>query len=105
MSARRAPTLHDIRAKRRLILQILARQGARNPLVFGSVARGDAVAESDVDLLVEFGEDVPRGFDYFGMIFTLQEELGRLLGRPVHISEIGGRSQAAERILRDAVPL
>ena len=105
MSRRKPPTVHDVRAKRHQILQVLSSQGGTNPRIFGSVARGDAVAESDVDLLVDFGQEAPKGFDYFGMIFELQEELARVLGRPVHISEATTPSLASERILREAVPL
>lgn len=105
MSGRRPPTLHDVRARRCEIVQVLASRGGTNPRVFGSVARGDAVPESDVDLLVEFGQGVPSGFDYFGMIFDLQEELAAILGRPVHVAVITNQSPASERIIRDAVPL
>lgn len=105
MSGRRPPTLHDVRAKRRQILEILASRGGTNPRVFGSVARGDAVSESDVDLLVDFGRDTPTGFDYFGMIFDLQEQLASVLDRPVHVSVVVDHSPIAERILREAVPL
>jgi predicted nucleotidyltransferase len=105
MSGRRPPTLHDVRAKRREILRILASRGGTNPRVFGSVARGDAVSESDVDLLVDFEDHVPTGFRYFGMIFELQEELATILGRPVHVSVVANRSPVADRILREAVPL
>jgi uncharacterized protein len=105
MSARRPPTLHDVRAKRRQILEILASRGGANPRVFGSVARGDAGSESDVDLLVEFADGAPKGFEYFGMIFDLQEELARILGRPVHVSVVVNQSPVSERILREAVPL
>ena len=49
------------------ILRIAARHGARNVRVFGSVARGEARPESDVDLLVEVGPDrtpfFPGGLD------------------------------------------
>jgi predicted nucleotidyltransferase len=105
MSSRRPPTLHDVRAKRRQILRILASRGGSNPRVFGSVARGDAVSESDVDLLVDFGSGVPSGFHYFGMIFDLQEQLAAIVGRPVHVSVVTNQSPASERILREAVPL
>ncbi|HXM56139.1 MAG TPA: nucleotidyltransferase domain-containing protein [Candidatus Dormibacteraeota bacterium] len=105
MSARPAPTLHDIRTKRREILRILASRGARNARVFGSVARGDAVAESDVDLLVDFDGTLPNGFRYFGMISDLQDELAGVLGRPVHVIRAAGLSRGARRILNEAVPL
>ena len=43
-----------LKIKRKEILQIVARHGAKNVRVFGSVARGEAGPESDVDFLVEF---------------------------------------------------
>jgi uncharacterized protein len=42
-----------IRVKRDEILRIAAKHGARNIRVFGSVARGEARAESDVDFLID----------------------------------------------------
>lgn len=45
----------SIRARRDDIIRIAARHGARNIRVFGSVARGDAGPESDLDLLVDAG--------------------------------------------------
>lgn len=50
------PTLIDLerlRVRRREILDYAASHGARNVRVFGSTARGEADATSDVDLLVE----------------------------------------------------
>lgn len=41
------------RDKRESILEAARKCGARNVRVFGSVARGEAGAESDVDFLVE----------------------------------------------------
>jgi predicted nucleotidyltransferase len=42
-----------LREKREEILRIAAKHGAYNVRVFGSVARGEARADSDVDFLVE----------------------------------------------------
>ena len=39
--------------KKEEILRIAARHGARNVRVFGSVARGEARPDSDVDFLVD----------------------------------------------------
>jgi len=54
--------------------------GVRSISLFGSVARDEATAASDVDLLVEFSR--PTG--YFGLI-VLQEHLERLLGCKVDL--------------------
>lgn len=48
--------------------------------LFGSVARNEATAVSDVDLLVEFN----RAVGYFGL-FALQDYLEDLLGCPVDL--------------------
>ncbi len=52
-----APTLAEVRAHRDTIIEIVESFGGTNVRVFGSVARGDAHDDSDVDLLV----DVPSG--------------------------------------------
>jgi uncharacterized protein len=56
---RRAVTLDEVRAQR----DAITRLGVRNIRVFGSVARGGATPDSDLDLLV----DVERGHGYFDM--------------------------------------
>jgi predicted nucleotidyltransferase len=62
--------------RRKAILQIAARHGARNVRVFGSVARGDAGPDSDIDLLVDAGPDASAFFPA-GLIADLEECLGR----------------------------
>ncbi len=54
--------------------------GVKSLALFGSVARGEARTESDVDLLVEFNRPV----GLFGLI-ALQERLEELLGCPVDL--------------------
>jgi len=69
--------IDDILApKRDEILRVAAKRGARNVRVFGSVARGDARPDSDVDFLVEleFGRS---GFDLGGLLRDLEDLLGR----------------------------
>ena len=87
--------------KRGEILRLAAQHGASNIRVFGSVARGEADAQSDVDFLV----DMERGrslLDLGGLLMDLQE----LLGRPVDVvTERGLRERIRERVLREAVPL
>ena len=46
-------TLSHLRTQREDILRVAAKHGAKNVQVFGSVARGESDADSDVDFLVE----------------------------------------------------
>ena len=87
--------------KREDILRIAARHGAFNVRLFGSVARGEARPDSDIDLLVEVG---PRHSSFFpgGLAADLEE----LLGRHVDIVEPEGLHwYVREQILNEAVPL
>jgi uncharacterized protein len=68
-------TLSDLRARRDEILALAEQHGAYNVRVFGSVARGEATSESDVDLLVSVREGVSM-FDLVGMWLDLQDLLG-----------------------------
>ena len=70
-----------LREKRDEILRIAARHGASNVRIFGSVARGEADAQSDVDFLVELerGAEPPRPRgpdDRFGEPFRTQGRRG-----------------------------
>jgi predicted nucleotidyltransferase len=44
--------IDELKAKREEILRIAAQHGARDVRIFGSLARGDARLDSDVDVLV-----------------------------------------------------
>ncbi len=90
-----------LKAKRGEILRIAARHGAYNVRVFGSVARGEAGPESDVDLLVE----VEEGRSLFDLV-GLWQELEDLLGRKVDVVEPEGLHwYIRARVLNEAVPL
>lgn len=93
-------TLEGLRARREEILRIAAKHGARDVRVFGSVARGRARPDSDVDFLVEFdpGRTV---LDLSGLILDLREALDR----EVHVVEIGQPSRIARKIEQEALPL
>ena len=90
-----------LRSKRKRILEIAARHGARKVRVFGSVARGEARPGSDVDFLVEM-EEGRSLLDHAALILDLE----RLLKRPVDVaSERGLRPSVRRRVLKDAVAL
>jgi uncharacterized protein len=77
---RQAPSLALLRAHRDEILRLAARRGVSNIRVFGSVARGDATPDSDIDLLVDF-EVGESGLD----LIAFAEELEALLGYRVDV--------------------
>ena len=88
-----------LKEKRQEILRIAAEHGARNVRVFGSVARGEADEESDIDFLVEM-EPGRSLFDLGG----LQMELEGLLGHRVDVvTEKGLKSRIRQRVFSEAV--
>jgi len=95
-------TLEDLlKAKREEILHVCAKYGARNVRVFGSLARGEADEQSDIDFLVEM-EPGRSLLDLGG----LQYELEQLLCRRVDVvTERGLRARIRERVLREAIAL
>src|SRR5258708_3135157 len=90
-----------LRLNRDEILRIAARRGARNLRIFGSVARGNATPESDIDFLVDM-EAGRSLFDLGGLLSDLQQ----LLGRPVDVvTEAGLRQRIRARVLTEVRPL
>lgn len=90
-----------IREQRAEILRVCAKYGAHNVRVFGSVARGEADADSDVDFLVDM-EPGRSLFDLGG----LQYELERLLGCRVDVvTGPGLKPRIRARVLQEAAPL
>ena len=87
--------------KRAVILRLAASRGARNVRIFGSVARGEAREDSDIDILV----DVEPGrslLDIIGLWLDLQE----LLDRKVDLlTEAGVNIHLRDRIMAEARPL
>jgi predicted nucleotidyltransferase len=97
----RTITLEELRRQKDRIVALAERHGAHNVRVFGSVARGQANPESDVDLVVDF----ERGrslMDHGELMMDLEEVLGC---RVEVVSERGLRDRFRARVLADAVPL
>jgi len=90
-----------VAGKREAILQVAAKHGVQRIQVFGSVARGDAGPQSDVDFLIEVG---PRHSPFFpgGLVVDLEA----LLGRRVEVVESDGLyAPLRDAVLKEAVPL
>ncbi|MBI3319168.1 MAG: nucleotidyltransferase family protein [Candidatus Omnitrophica bacterium] len=90
-----------VKVKREQILQLARRHGVTRVRVFGSIARGDAGPQSDVDLLVDVGAE-PTPWFPGGLIAELEELLGR---RVQVITERGLDALLRDRVLQEAVPL
>lgn len=82
------------------VAEAVARVGASNPRVFGSVARGVDQPGSDVDLLVTF----PPGSDIVDLL-DLEARLSEILTVEVDVIPDGGRGPVLDRALAEAVPL
>ena len=94
--------IEDLRSRKQDTIAMVIRHGGKIPVrVFGSVARGDARPDSDIDLLIELGPD-KSGFDRA----VLQIDLEELLGVKVDaISPRGVFPPIRDSILADAVAL
>ena len=90
--------MQRLEEQRRDIIAAAARRGATNVRVFGSVARGEQHAGSDVDFLVDF-EPSRSLVDLAGLILDLQE----ILQVPVDVVEASTLRPGDEDILADAV--
>ena len=91
-----------LKDKREEILRLAEKHGAFNVRVFGSVARGEAGPDSDIDLLVEW--DLTRISSWGGV--GLDIELRELLGRDVDVaSEEDLHWYIRDRVLKEAMPL
>ncbi len=87
--------------KRDPILRIARRHGVGGVRVFGSVARGDARADSDVDFLIEVTGPTPPWFPG-GLVAELEE----LLNRRVDVVEPEAlNKELRDRVLEEAVAL
>ena len=90
-----------IESRRELILRLAREHGVTHVRVFGSMARGDAHAESDVDLLVDL-EEGRTLLDLGALLMDLQD----LLHRKVEVlTEPALHPRIRDRVLREAIPL
>jgi uncharacterized protein len=90
-----------VEPKRGQLREVLRRHRARNPRVFGSLARSQAGPKSDIDLLVDF-DDGASAFDHVGLIDDLQ----KLFHRRIDVAEPSGLHWLIRpQVLFEAVPV
>ena len=96
------PAVGDtIRKQREAIIRIAGSHGATEVRLIGSIARGEARPESDVDLLVKWSEGASL-LDQAALML----ELEMLLGRRVDIATDGWVKPAPlESVYRDVIAL
>jgi predicted nucleotidyltransferase len=95
------PVGRRVRRHRQDLVAAAAAYGARNLRVFGSVARGEDHAGSDVDLLA----DLPAGLSLFGL-GRLEAELEAILGTTVDLIPAADlKPGIRERVESDVVAL
>ncbi len=82
------------------ILALVKHHKGRSIAVFGSVARGDATSDSDIDFLVQF-ESSSSLLD----LIHLEEALRQELGIDVDVISAGALLDRDDAILRDAIAI
>ena len=95
------PLGRQLRRQRAKVLHMARRHGARNVRVFGSVARGEEGAESDIDLIVDLDPDRTL-LD----LVALTRDLTELLGVKVDVATLDLlKDRVLARASREIVPL
>jgi hypothetical protein len=90
-----------IEERRADIARIARTHGAKRIRVFGSVARGEARPDSDLDLLV----DLEAGRGLLDLV-AIKQDLEDLLAREVDVvTEAAVSPYLRDAVLREAVPL
>lgn len=94
--------IDQLRQQKTDLNNMAAKFGATRLRVFGSVARGEETADSDVDFLVVF----PKGYDLFTQRMPLTQGLSDLLNRKVDlIPEHELNPHIKAQVLAEAVAL
>jgi predicted nucleotidyltransferase len=93
--------MKEIEKYQQLILPVLKRYLIKRAALFGSFAKGDAGADSDIDLLIE----PEHGFTMFNLL-KLEEEISSLTKRKVDLIEYSAlKSSIREEVLSSAISI
>jgi len=95
-------SLKQLQQNREEILAIAANHGAFNVRVFGSVARGEATSESDIDFLIDY--DLEKATPWFPV--RLIRDLETLLQAKVDVVTVEGlKIRIRDRVLQESIIL
>lgn len=90
-----------LKSNREEALSVATRYGAHNVRIFGSIARGEARPDSDVDILI----DLEPGRSLLDIV-AIKQDLEELLGTKVDVvTEAAISPFFRKEIMREAVPL
>jgi predicted nucleotidyltransferase len=96
------PSLNFLQQNRENILAIAQKHGAKNVRVFGSVARGEANEQSDIDFLIDYDLDKITPWFPAGLLLDLEDFLGfRVDVATVDMLKV----RIKEQILQEAIAL
>ena len=100
-SAARTPTLENLRRQRRLIMRLAELAHVEGVRITGSVARGTATPDSDIDLIV----DPLPGASLFDLAH-FADDLEQLIGHPVDVLSARSLDPIVDaQLIADAVEL
>jgi predicted nucleotidyltransferase len=92
----------EIIAKLRAHEAELRAAGVARLALFGSAARGEQRADSDIDVVVRLTEEAARGgFAYFGRVDALSQRLQAILGKPVDVVAEPVRKEGLRRTIEE----
>lgn len=95
------PQAERLRRRRRRLLDAADRHGAHHLRAFGSLARGEARPDSDIDLLVDLKPDRTL-LD----LAAFRREAAEILGVPVDVATADMlKAHVRDRVLSEALPL
>jgi uncharacterized protein len=94
---------HGLQFDKQRLAEICEKHSVVLLRVFGSYARGQATAESDLDILVEYQPEASKNIGLLEFA-GLQIELEAFFNRRVDLKEIGNfRPESQSRVLRESI--
>jgi uncharacterized protein len=92
---------NDAMAVLRKHADALRTRGVRHAALFGSLARGEADAASDIDILIDLDPHAP--LDVFGYVALKEYIAGLFLDRVDVVNREGLKPHLRDHVIRDAV--